>query len=143
MIDEVHDGAASVTFKSRARPVGTIRVRFLVQPGLDKMVKVGDVDVGDALSGSLAHRAFLIALDPDRESMFGNVGRGTYGLLGQALTAFTATVGVPLVQTPSGWRYKDARVKTGATFTFETSSYLMEGWIVDAQVPSHTEGIVR
>lgn len=55
---------------------------------------------------------------------------------------FTATVAVPLVQTPSGWRYKDARVKTGSTFTFETSSYLMEGWIVDAQVPSHIEGIV-
>lgn len=123
------------------RPVATIRVRFLVHPGLDKLVTLGDLDVGDALSRSRAERASLIAIDSERETMFGSVERSGYGLFRQPLTAFTGTIRVPLVQQPSGWRYKDARVKTGAPFTFETDSYVVDGWIVDAQIPSSIERI--
>ena len=123
------------------RVLGTIRVRFFAQPGLDKAVKIGDLDIGDALSRARGESAALIALDTERATMAGTVWRGGYELREQALTVFTATLTVPLTQTPSGWRYKDARVKTGSAFTFETSSYVMEGWIVDAQVPSDAEGI--
>ena len=141
-VSEVRDAAAPVTFKS-PRPVGTIRVRFLVPRGVEEVVNVGDVDVGDALSRLVADKAFVTAIDPERETISASVGRGGYGLQGQVLTAFTATVRVPLAQTTSGWRYKDARVKIGATFTFETSSYLIEGWIVEAQVPPDSDGFLR
>ena len=144
-------------FRVKRRTVNAkIRVRFLVPPGLDNVVKVGDLDVGDALFRA-EKRAFLMTLDPERETMSANVGWSGYRLIGQALTAFTATIGVPLVQTAAGWRYRDARVKSGAPFTFETNSYVMEGLIIDAQIPlyreqnssdpkqvsSDTEGIVR
>ena len=141
VIHEVRDGETPVTFNTVARPVATIRVRFLVQPGLETVVRVGDLDLGDALSSARADRALLVAVDPERESMFASAGRSGYGIERYAVTAFMATVRVPLVQQPLGWRYKDVRVKAGAPFSFETSSYVMEGWIIEAQLPSNIEQI--
>lgn len=137
VIDEVRPGAASVTFAKG--PIATIRARFLVEPGLDNAVKVGDLDVGEATSRSRADRAFLIALDSQRQTILGTVVSGGFGINGQPFTAFTATIGVPLVQTPLGWQYKGALVKIGANFTFETTSYVINGWIVDAKIPSRPE----
>lgn len=119
----------------------TIRVRFFVRPGLDRAVKSGDVDVGDVGSRPAdakdtvpgAERAVLRSVDPDRKTMRGMTGVGAYSLPDQEVVVFLATISVPVLRTPLGWYYKGVPVKIGANFTFETLSYVMQGWIVDAE----------
>lgn len=125
---------------SRATPVavGTIRVRFVAEPEILDVMKVGDVDLADASVPADAERAVLTQIGTDRRTM--NAVSSSAGVLNrsfqleQTVLAFTGMVRVPLMSTPMGWTYKDRPVKVGAAFTFETKSGGMVGTVLELRV---------
>jgi hypothetical protein len=99
-------------------PVARARVTFTVTPVVSSKMKVGDNDM--SVRAARAHSARIVSLDgggADRRSM-------------------SATLEVPVEQTPTGWTYKQEPFKIGAPFSFETSEYMIHGDIVDITLPS-------
>ena len=50
------------------------------------------------------------------------------------LAVVEGVLNVPVTETPLGWMYKDALVKAGAPFSFETAAYTMDGGVIDVSV---------
>lgn len=131
-------GALSVAGPRTATLIA--RVRFVAQPELHRLIRVGDADVrlrpGEGAADVPA--ATITAIDPDHRQV---IARGTYDPvtgrrfeIEQPMVAFTATVRVPGVQMKSGWQYKDKPVKLGMPFLFETVDGLMDGSIESMRV---------
>jgi hypothetical protein len=122
--------------------VSTLRVRFIVQPEIADLIHVGDTDVGGPSSVD-SRRATVTALDAERQQLnaLGSFDAvpGRRFQLEQPMVGFTATLSVPVVQTRSGWQYKDKPVKLGAPFVFETANGFMEGSIVSMRVDPHAD----
>lgn len=119
----------------------TVLVRFVTRPQVLNLMKVGDVDVGTG-----ADAAVLTAVGSERQALTGLTGIGLDANLGrtyqveQTVTAFDATLRVPVVFTSSGWRYKNRPLRVGAPFSFEAVSYFIDGWILDVKLRGRTQG---
>jgi hypothetical protein len=110
-VSEVH----TVTSPAVARA----RVTFTVTPFILSKMKPGDNDTS-VRANAKAHSARIVSLDgagADRRSM-------------------SATLEVPVEQTPAGWTYKQDPFKIGTTFSFETPQYIVAGEVVDITLPS-------
>lgn len=142
LIEEVRPADARVAFPSVRTAVATVRVRFVAGPEVLDVMKVGDVDLSGSVVVPDADRAVLTEVGPERQAL--TAITNTEGLLRRSLQieqpvlAFTGTVRVPVVFTPSGWSYRDRPVKVGAAFTFETLSGAMIGWILDTKLGPET-----
>ena len=145
LIDEVRPADARVVFPSVRTAVATVRVRFVAGPEVIDVMKVGDVDLSGSVVVPDADRAVLTEVGPEREAL--TALTNTEGLnrrslqIEQPVLAFTGTVRVPVVFTPSGWSYRDRPVKVGAPFTFETLSGAMVGWILDTKLGPETVSV--
>ena len=146
-IDEVWPADSRLEFPSIRKAVATLRVRFLARPEVVGLVKVGDVDVGDPMPVTDEDRASLTSLESERQTTtaraFVDAGVSSNFQFEETVVAFNATLEVPVVLTPSGWRYRDKPVKVGASFSFETMSGFMDGWILNVNVDPKTERVVR
>ena len=82
----------------------------------------------------------MISIAGERQSLPArtglNVGVFRQYEVEQRVIAFDATVRVPVQMTPSGWQYKAKPVKLGGLLTFETITYIMDGWILDVDFAS-------
>lgn len=144
-IEDVHPADAAVTFPVVRRVetvarVAMVRARFTVRPEVMSLVEVGDVEAGSSTARGDPHGAHLVGIDPNRETLSAvttvtGLERGvrrTYDVE-QPVTAFTATLRMPVLLTPTGWRYRDRPIKVGIPISFETLSYFMDGWILDVR----------
>jgi hypothetical protein len=52
------------------------------------------------------------------------------------LVSFAATLAMPVMQTPTGWFYRDQPVKAGAYITFGTAGYVMRGMVFKVELAS-------
>jgi hypothetical protein len=142
-IDEVRPGDMRAAFPT----IATVRVRFAAGPEVLAVIKAGDVDVGGSGGAVDADRAVLMAVGSDRQTMTGQAG--TELLLRRSLSldlqvvAFTATLRVPLILTPSGWSYNDRPVKVGASFPFETMAGAMFGWVLDMKLDQPGQNVAK
>jgi hypothetical protein len=113
--------------------VASVRVRFVAGPAILNVIKAGDVDLSGVVTDR--ERAVLTEMGTDRQTVTSVVKIEALLRISlsvqQPLTAFTGTVRVPAVFTPSGWSYKDQPLKVGGAFTFETASGAMSGWVLD------------
>jgi hypothetical protein len=147
-VEDVHPANIAVTFPPRrverveaATPVATVRARFTVRPEVMSLVEVGDAEAGGPPDSVGLQGAQLVGIDSNRETLTAvttvtGLERGvrrTYDVE-QPVTTFTATLHVPVVRTPTGWRYRDRSIKVGVSFSFETLSYFMDGWILDVRL---------
>jgi len=127
--------------------IATVRVRFAAGPEVLAVIKPGDVDVGGSAGVVDGERAVLTAVGSDRQTMTGQAG--TELLLRRSLSldlqvvAFTATLRVPLILTPSGWSYNDRPVKVGASFPFETMAGAMFGWVLDMKLDQPGQNVAK
>lgn len=103
--------------------VASGRVTFRVTPTILSRMKVGDYDTS-VRANALAHRARIVSLD--------RVGAET--------RAVSATLEVPVEQTPTGWTYKQEPFKIGAPFLFETPEYQVRGEVIDVTLPPAAPG---
>ena len=146
-IDEVRPADAPVAFPSVRTALATLHVRFLARPEVVRLVKVGDVDVSEPTSVTDEDRASLTSLGAEQPTTtvraFVDAGVSSSFQFDETVIVFTATLEVPVVLTPSGWRYRDKPVRVGASFSFETMSGFMDGWILGMNVDPTTERVVR
>ena len=118
LIDQLFPAGMRAAFPA----VASVRVRFVAAPTILNVIKTGDVDLGGVVTDT--DRAVLTELGTDRQTVTSSIGT-------QPAMAFTGTVRVPVVFTPSGWSYNDRPLKVGGSFTFETASGAMSGWVLD------------
>lgn len=134
-IDEVRQVDEPAEFPSVRVAVATVRVRFVAEPEVLAVMNVGDVDLSGSVPLAGEERAVLMEVGSDQQTVTAQTY--TQGLLQrnlqveESVLSFTGTVRVPVVSTGSGWSYRKRLVKVGATFTFETATGAMIGWIVD------------
>jgi hypothetical protein len=129
LIDQLFPSGMRAEFPALA----SVRVRFFAGPNILNVIKAGDVDVGGVVTDT--GRAVLTELGTDRQTVTSQVEMDPFLrikiMVPQPLQAFTATVRVPAVFTPSGWSYNDRPLKVGGSFTFETASGAMSGLVLD------------
>ncbi|HMB80585.1 MAG TPA: hypothetical protein VKI43_10990, partial [Vicinamibacterales bacterium] len=65
-------------------------------------------------------------------------GVQSYQLPGKVVS-LTATLAMPLMQTPTGWFYRDQVVKAGANLVFETASYMVRGMVLNVELAGASE----
>jgi hypothetical protein len=113
-----------------------VTIRFLAEPEVLAVMKVGDVDVVG--SGAEANRAVLTEIGTARETasalVWGESVLGRNFQIHRPVQLFTGRVRVPVIYTPAGWTYKDRHVKVGAPFFFVTISGGMGGSILDVKI---------
>lgn len=140
LIDEVFPAGMHAAFPA----IASIRVRFVAEPEVLDVMKVGDVDLSGSLTPADEGRAVLTQVGSDRRTLTA-LSNNSEGLLRrtvqleQPVLAFTGAVRVPVVFTPSGWSYKDRPVKVGAPFTFETAAGAMMGSIISMNLSHEKE----
>ena len=128
-----------------AASTALVTVRFIVQPEVASLMKVGDVDQW-LLPGTLRQfrEASLTAIRDQRELVSGPdvPGPGMTSAKPARMISLVATVQVPVVRVPSGlgWSYKGQMIRAGATLLFETEAYRVGGSIVRATAPDRTAG---
>jgi len=115
--------------------MATVHVRFVVSPDVLGRLKKADQDLG-ARAHPAGEMATLVS--------FGEKGEGTASMLRDErvrqaiptgrLVIVEGVLTVPVLETPLGWMYKDALVKVGAPFSFETAAYTMGGGVIDVAV---------
>src|SRR5262249_10496912 len=137
---EVLRKVGAVTVAPTPRTVATVQVRFIAPPEALAQLAPGQTD-RSASSGP----ATLTSIDGERTPVQANVEywvpRSATGLPEKALQvperllAFTATLTVPVADSPAGWTYKDGAVKVGARFTFESATGIAVGSIVRVEAP--------
>lgn len=139
VIDEVRPASARPVFSTRlgSFALASVRVRFTAPAEVLAVVKAGDLDVAGAGVVSEADRAVLTQIGTDRQpaTISISTGRAAQQLQHPELT-FSGTMRVPVVNTASGWTYKNRPIKAGAGFQFETAAAIMTGWIVDVRIES-------
>jgi hypothetical protein len=142
----VHVPAALIVIASPTK-MAKLRVKFAVLPEAAKLARVGDTDTPTGPTDT-GERAVVTEVGSDRQTVRGEVlnlrglapaalnrERGMPLQFEQDVVVFTATLRAPLTPTPFGWMYHDRPVKIGAPFTFESASGILEGWVLDVQVP--------
>jgi hypothetical protein len=137
-IDDVRSTGEPPVFPQIRRASATLRVRFSASPEVLNVMKAGDVDVNERALAD-ADRAVLTDVGSERRSVTAETD-STSSPIEQRMLTFIGTVRVPVVMTPSGWSYKDRRVRIGSTFEFETVDAAMTGVIVDLKVAQDTAG---
>jgi hypothetical protein len=123
-----------VHYPGRSR-TATVRVRFVVSPDVLARVKNADQDLG-ARAHPAGEMATLISFTERGE---GNASMLRDERVRQAvptgrLVIVEAVLAVPVQESALGWMYKDALVKAGAPFSFETALYTMDGGVIDVAV---------
>jgi hypothetical protein len=135
LIDEIFPSGTRAAFPA----IATVRVRFVGEPEVLNVMHVGDVDLSGSAVTAPPDRAVLTQVGSDRQTLTA-LSNNSEGLLRrtvqlqQPVLAFTGTVRVRVVFTPSGWSYKERPVKVGAPFTFETLSGAMMGAVISMNV---------
>jgi hypothetical protein len=124
-----------------------LTVGFVALPELVKRLKAGDKDVTGTAGPTGAGAAVLTEIGPDRQPVSGSILNfhgdgpllqrepGIPLLVQQNMIAFTGVVRVSLTSTPAGWAFRNRPVKIGSPFTFESSIGVMDGVVLDMQVP--------
>ena len=124
---------SDVHYPGRSR-TATVRVRFVVSPDVLARLKNADQDLG-ARAHPAGEMATLVS--------FSERGEGSASMLRDErvrqvtpgrLVIVEAVLTVPVQESALGWMYKDALVKAGAPFSFETVSYTMDGGVIDVAV---------
>ena len=126
---------SDVHYPGRSR-TATVRVRFVVSADVLGPVKPNDQDVG-ARAHPAGEMATLVSLT---EKGDGNASMLRDQRVRQAIPAgrlviIEGVLSVPVQETPLGLMYKDAFVKVGAPFSFETAAYTMDGGVVEVTMP--------
>jgi hypothetical protein len=101
-------------------------VSFAVTDPILARMKAGDADVS-ARANAEGHRARIVSIN-----------RGTSP--GQSVTV---TLDVPVEQVSEGWTYKREPFKIGVPFSFETSSYVVHGVVLDMTPPALSAGAAK
>ena len=127
-----------------------LHVRFITRPETADVIHVGDLDVSATVVASAppaasapaapaeARSAAIIAIEPGRQQLnslaYVDAAPNKPYQVQQPMTAFAATLRVPVTMTKTGWQYKDKPVKVGAPIVFETTSGYLEGSILSMTV---------
>jgi hypothetical protein len=135
LIDEARPATARPVLRSTG--TATIRVRFFAAAEVLDVVKVGDVDIGQATDMLDEDLAVLTAIGSDRQRTMAVMTTGPVQVE-ESVVAFTATLRVPVVALPTGWGYRRQAVKIGAPFVFETNAGVMTGSILAMTVTGMT-----
>ena len=143
LIDEVFPADTRAAFPA----VATIRARFIGEPGILKVMKVGDVDLQRSPTGVDTARAVLVAVESQEQLTTNWVwSEGVLSRtvqLPQPVVTFIGTIRVPVVFTPSGWVYQYRPIRVGSSFSFETALFTVSGWIVDVKIGEERPGATR
>jgi hypothetical protein len=143
LIDEVFPADTRAAFPA----VATIRARFIGEPGILKVMKVGDVDLQRSPTGVDTARAVLVAVESQEQLTTNWVwSEGVLSRtvqLPQPVVTFIGTIRVPVVFTPSGWIYQYRPIRVGSSFSFETALFTVSGWIVDVKIGEERPGATR
>jgi hypothetical protein len=105
-------------------PVARGRVTFGVTDPILAKMKVGDTDTSPR-ANAREHSARIVSLDGDRPAREGR--------------AVMVTLDVPVERVPDGWTYKREPFKIGASFSFETATYVVHGTVTDMTPPAARE----
>ena len=136
-VGQVFPAGVAAAFPAEA----TIRVRFAGEPGVLRAIKAGDVDVTGPVSEE--ERAVLVDVGSDQQATTAQMaidgpGGRRYQVTQPATTM--GTVRLPVVSTPSGWSYHGQLIKVGASFSFESRSAAVAGWVVDVRINPEKAG---
>jgi hypothetical protein len=143
-VEEVRAAGTRPVFPVVRHAVADLVVRFVARPQTVALLKVGDLDVsgaspvaGDAVADPEAGPASLAAIGAGRRTLTALTGvdvtAGRPYQVPQEVTEFEATLRVPVRLVGPSWRYNGKPVKVGAPFAFETTSYAMDGWVLDVK----------
>jgi hypothetical protein len=137
---------SAITVTRSPLRVATVTAQFAAIPELVARLRPGDADLSNPAAAS-EERAVLSGISDERRvatvvTIFREQQRerGLPYDINQELTAFRATLRMPLVEAGSGWRYLGQPVRIGSPFTFETAVGIIDGWIVDIDVPDDEAG---
>jgi hypothetical protein len=114
-----------------------VDVRFIVKPEIAAMVKDGDADLANVPANMRVREAAVIrsrsAVEESAGTLSQNDGVQVFVVPGK-LVSFAATLAMPVMQTPTGWFYRDQPVKAGAYITFGTAGYVMRGMVFKVEL---------
>src|SRR5207249_11446506 len=117
---------------------GTVRARFLVSPEVRARIESGDADLGARAHPAGAPATLVSVTDRPDLSGAGHGADVRQPVPTTRQVAVDAILRVPVEETPIGWTYKNQPVKIGAAFSFETSTYTMDGGITNVQLTAAT-----
>ena len=125
---------SDVHYPGRSR-TATVRVRFLVSNDVLGRLKNGDQDLGARAhpAGEMATLVSFSGRGDGNASMLRD-DRVRQSIPAGRLVLVEAVLTVPVQEAALGWLYKENLVKAGAPFSFETSSYTMDGGVIDIAV---------
>ena len=131
---------SDVHYPGRSR-TATVRVRFIASPAVAGLVKKNDQDVG-ARAHPAGEMATLVSSAESGEPTpaFLRDDRVRQAIPTGRLVVVEAVLAVPVQEAALGWMYKEALVKAGAPFTFETAAYTMDGGVVEVTLPATPPG---
>jgi hypothetical protein len=118
----------------------SVQVKFVMSPDVAALVNPGDVDSGLSMvdagtpPGGEIPQGTIVSIDTDRENVVGAGGLG----IAETVVVFDATVRVPVVMAPDGWRYSGRPVMVGASFRFEGRSYAIDGRVRAVRIEEAT-----
>ena len=119
-----------------------MEVRFFAKPEIARLVRERDADVSKAAANKRQRAPAVIRARSAAEEVSATLGVSdgvqSYQLPGKVVT-LTATLAMPLMQTPTGWFYRDQVVKAGANLVFETASYMVRGMVLNVELAGASE----
>jgi len=119
-----------------------VEVRFFAKPEIARLVRERDADVSKAAANKRQRAPAVIRARSAAEEVSATLGVSdgvqSYQLPGKVVT-LTATLAMPLMQTPTGWFYRDQVVKAGANLVFETASYMVRGMVLNVELAGASE----
>lgn len=143
LVEEVRSAEAPIVFPSGRMATADLLVRFVVRPEVFSLVKIGDKAVSAAplpVGGRPRETAALLTLGKE-QTLRSLVSieldpNPNQHQVEQQVIAFEASVRAQVQDTPAGWRYDGRVLKIGAVFSFDTTLYVMRGWILRILPPS-------
>lgn len=114
-----------------------VDVRFIAKPEIAALVRDGDVDVARVPANMRVRRAAVIRSRSAADESVGTLTQsdGVQGyVIPVKVVSFGATLAMPLMQSPTGWFYRDQPVKAGAYITFTTNGYSLRGMVFKVEL---------
>ncbi len=115
-----------------------VDVRFFSKPEIARLVHENDADLSKIPASTRLHQPAVIrsrsASEESTATLSQSDGAQSFQIAGQVV-AFTAKLAMPLMQTPTGWFYRNQPVKAGMNLAFETANYSIRGMILGVDVP--------
>ena len=114
-----------------------VDVRFFAKPEIARLVKEHDADVSKISPTARRRDPAVIRSRSTAEEASATLtqfdGAQSFQISGPVV-AFTAKLAMVLMQTPTGWFYRDQPVKAGINLVFETPSYSVRGMILNVEL---------